>query len=215
MRLLKRFSTGKNYCHLILFSLDQSNRIHEHNTKAFVECIKTSHNVCGPHNLIAIKVTALVQPSVLKKFNQLLKSIDNRSELPSLFELINQGSKKEITTQSFNQTIQSYLEKTPTNKSTSTLTPDETTEIYHLLLRLNRIAQVRSMIIHQFEENCFFQTCIEQEISIMVDAEQSYFQTAINYLANELQRYYNKDNIAYIYGTYQCYLKVNSASNFY
>jgi hypothetical protein len=44
---------------------------------------------------------------------------------------------------------------------------------------------------------------------MMVDAEQSYFQNAINYLATELQRCYNKNQTAYIHGTYQCYLRVS------
>lgn len=174
-------------------ALEQSRRMHDHNTDKFIECIKTSNNTCGPYNLIAIKVTALIRPSVLKKFNHLLKSIDDRSSLPSIFQLINQNSDNQLT----NQAIQSYLNKKQTDlASTTMLSDDEFTEVYQLLLRLNRIAQA----------------CIEQKVSIMVDAEQTYFQIAINYLANELQRYYNKDQIAYIYGTYQCYLKETAKS---
>jgi len=169
-------------------ALEQSHRMHDHNTEKFIECIQTSTKTCGPYNLVATKVTALVRPSVLKKFNHLLKSIDDRSSLPSIFQMINQNSNNQLT----NHAIQDYLNQKQTDiASTTMLTDDEFNEVYQLLLRLNRIAQA----------------CVEQKVSIMVDAEQTYFQTAINYLANELQRYYNKDGIAYIYGTYQCYLK--------
>ncbi len=85
--------------------------MHDYNTNKFIECIKTSHNVCGPNNLVAIKVTALAQPGVLKKFNTLLKSIENRSLLPSLFELINQEQKSEKTIEVFQQSIMSYSAK--------------------------------------------------------------------------------------------------------
>ncbi len=91
---------------------EQNDRMHDHNTDKFIECIKTSHNVCGPSNLVAIKVTALIRPTVLKKFNNLLKSIDNRSSLPSVFELINEEKQDEKKVEPFQQSIKSYLTKT-------------------------------------------------------------------------------------------------------
>ncbi len=99
-------------CCIIICRLDQNNRLHDHNTNKFIECIKTSHNVCGTNSLVAIKVTALVRPGALKKYNTFLTSIENRSILPSLFELINQEGKNETTIESFQQTIKSFLAET-------------------------------------------------------------------------------------------------------
>lgn len=89
--------------------------MHDHNTEKFIECIKTSHDVCGVNNLIAVKVTALVRPSVLKKFDTLLKSIKTRSVLPPLFELINQQETNEKTVTLLEQSVNASL----TNDSVS------------------------------------------------------------------------------------------------
>lgn len=71
----------------------------------------------------------------------------------------------------------------------SALTERELQLLHNMLGRLQQLAEVAS----------------ECKVRMMIDAEHSYFQPAINHAAVELQRRYNKKE-PIIYNTYQCYL---------
>lgn len=110
-----------------MFRLDQIERMHEHNTVKFIECIKTSHDICGQNNLVAIKVTALIRPSVLKKLNAALKSMKDRSVLPPLFELINQEQVNDKAVARLQQSLQAQT----TNEQVA---PSSPIEVHGVLL---------------------------------------------------------------------------------
>ncbi|CAF1433620.1 unnamed protein product, partial [Didymodactylos carnosus] len=107
---------------------------------------------------------------------------------PLVLQKLNQFLESRITDHNLFDTIDSLL--TTKNDFTHSLTPNELGEISNLLLRINRIIQ----------------TVKKNEGRIFIDAEQSYFQTAINKIVIHLQRLYNRNNLL-VYNTYQCYKK--------
>lgn len=55
---------------------------------------------------------------------------------------------------------------------------------------------------------CFCnKVCINRNVRLVIDAEQTYLQAAINQLVLALQYKYNKSQ-PWVYNTYQCYRKV-------
>lgn len=72
----------------------------------------------------------------------------------------------------------------------SSLSEDELKLLDNMMNRLYNIAEVAA----------------KRGVRLMVDAEHSYFQPAIDHAAVELQRRFNKDEVV-ILNTYQCYLK--------
>ena len=80
-----------------------------------------------------------------------------------------------------------------------------------LLECLPRLTSSERKSLRLFEDRLFgiLNRAVALKVRVMVDAEQSYLQMAIDHYVRELQREYNKKQ-PIVYNTYQCYLNYTS-----
>lgn len=213
-------------------------------TEVFIKCIETAyqvsqHSLTGSHPFAAIKVTALGNPSLLKRMSEMI----HETEL--LFDRMESSLNKENPDGSFT------LEEWRKAFDIFFNTPDDDPNVAERLFwnaigndknkdKIDAVDWARSMnikVVSHLVNSCkekgpLFKVTLTNEelrlakalfgrldklaslayskgVSLMIDAEQTYFQPCIEANIIRLQRLYNKtnDGTPTVFGTYQCYLK--------
>lgn len=85
--------------------------------------------------------------------------------------------------------------------------------VYKVLRHLHRgLYRGELDLLRQFEERgeAVIQQCVRRRVRIMIDAEQSYYQMAIDQFTREMQRKYNKTDPV-VLNTYQAYMETAEA----
>ncbi|CEO99395.1 unnamed protein product (mitochondrion) [Plasmodiophora brassicae] len=189
------------------------------NVKSFLECIKAANkHECH----IALKVTALGSPQLLEQTTRLLSKIWN------MYHSFNESRNGHMTREEFHKGIGS----TGIEVDAGGLTADElfdridrektgTIEVLDWILFAapeRKPEHPIEMFIPHLEEpkRIQLQKILERldtiataasqaKVPVLIDAEHTFFQNAIDHVVTNLQRKYNRDGAAIISGTYQAY----------
>uniref|UniRef100_A0A6G1SK58 Proline dehydrogenase n=1 Tax=Aceria tosichella TaxID=561515 RepID=A0A6G1SK58_9ACAR len=148
----------------------------ERNLEIFFKAIEAVANTTGNTGFAAIKLTALGRPRLLMKLSKIIDYMRAIEGGEPRAECLSELLER------FNRLNQSDI---------NTLDEDEEEMLFNLMRRVNRIAAYASQV---------------GGARCMIDAEQTYMQPAINMIAMELMRQYNRRE-PIIFNTYQCYLK--------
>lgn len=148
----------------------------ERNLEIFFKAIEAVAQTTGNTGFAAIKLTALGRPRLLMKLSKIIDYMRSVEGSHSRVDSLSDLLRR------FNRLNQTDI---------STLDEDEEEMLFNLMRRVNRIAAYASQV---------------GGARCMIDAEQTYMQPAINMIAMELMRKYNRRE-AIIFNTYQCYLK--------
>ncbi|XP_041856581.1 proline dehydrogenase 1, mitochondrial [Melanotaenia boesemani] len=203
--------------------------------ETFIKCIKASGG-SSTDGFSAIKMTALGRPQFLLQFSEVLmkwqrfftflasqqgkdgmEALEQRLELAQLQEFLTKlGTKGDFYGWFAAKKAEStgYIDMLDWNSLI-----DDRAKISDLLVVPNVELGKLEPLMQRFtiEEEKQLQRilqrldilakhALENNVCLMVDAEQTYFQPAISRLTLEMQRIYNREKPV-IFNTYQCYLK--------
>lgn len=209
----------------------------EKNMETFLKCIEAVAGVTGSTGFAAVKLTALGRPQLLYQLSEVIvrtrmlftevtgedkmvfsevrpeefqakykKRFDvkfDSDEVDQWFKRMDYDRRGLINLFSWNglvemQKLASDVFRVPNLQSGKmepiirALTRDEDEMFRNMMRRIHTIARFAK----------------QNDARVMIDAEQSYLQPAINRITVELMRKYNEEK-AIIFNTYQCYLKVS------
>jgi proline dehydrogenase len=211
-----------------------------HRADAVLETMKKSVDAAAavPHNMVAVKVTAMGSPILLETISNIFNYVDNlfyslavdgrldfgrfetvvknlpgyspkvmsEGDMKQLFERVDQDKDGFVDYIDFTRdVIPNCAKLTPLfmRSAERMLLSDDT----HLpaALTMEDVSDM-SLMLKRLEGLCLHAQ--QKKVKLMIDAEQSYFQPAIDHLALHLARVYNRQtDEPLVFNTYQLYMK--------
>lgn len=193
--------------------------------EVFADCLRSANAVKGykTNGFVAVKVTALTDPALLEKMSTTVL------ELRNLFLKFDEDKSGYISTEEFERQYCEYFTGKDAKEVFDTLDFDKDGFVDYVswsniitiedLSKLTSQCRVKGPLFNAtFTEeekmmllrmrarmNKLAELASEMDVHMMIDAEHTYFQPAIDNIAYTLMNKYNKDK-AVIFSTYQMYL---------
>jgi proline dehydrogenase len=193
------------------------------NMKTFEHCIRSVHAV-SPTGFAAIKVTALGNPTLLEALSTTIV------EFRKLFEQFDENKTGSVTEDQFRVAYEKYFKGGDVNEVFKTIDMDKDGKVCYVdwtnsiapedvnnltvhcrtagPLSLAALNDEEKLLVKRMRERIESLAALAESLGvrIMIDAEHTYFQPAIDNITYNLGRKYNK-KYPVVFGTYQMYLK--------
>lgn len=193
--------------------------------ETFEKAIRAVHNV-SPTGFAAIKCTALGNPELLKRVSSSLM------EIRQLFHRLDKDNTGYVTRKDFLDTFSTKIEGKDVLAYFDVLDTDHDGKIDYIEWTNGiKLEELHLLTAHCTVQGPLFNSVLDEEecrlfkrmqerithlsklartlgVRLMIDAEHTYFQPAIDHITNDLARQYNKKGtFPVIFSTYQMYLK--------